>query len=136
MKNIAEKYIQTIIAIIENHKGADSPIQVSELMEVVPLTDRQIRKVIRYIVNERKFPIGSKSSPPAGYFLITSADDFIEAISNLNPRSKKIDQRAKNLAEACKLNDIKIPDIKVNKEKLSSHIRVEINNSIVFINDD
>ena len=136
MKNIAEKYIQKIIETIENHKGASCPIQVSDLMKVVPLTDRQIRKVIRYVINERKYPIGSKSSPPAGYFLITCANDFVEAVSNLNPRSEKINQRASNLAEACRLNNIEIPDVKIDKEKLSSHIKVEINNSIVFINDD
>ncbi|MCB9789962.1 hypothetical protein H6762_03185 [Candidatus Nomurabacteria bacterium] len=136
MKNITEKYIQQILEEILLHEGIDNPIQVSELMEIVPLTDREVRKVIQYLVNERLQPIGSKSSLPAGFFKITDIDDFIEALSNLNPRSKKIEDRALNLAKACRNNGIDIPEVHISKYKNNSKISVHIHNSVVFIGNE
>lgn len=136
MKNITEKYIQKILEEILEHEGLENPIQVSELMEIVPLTDREIRKVIQYLVNERLEPIGSKSSLPAGFFKITDIDDFIEALSNLNPRFKKIEDRAINLAKACRNNGIDIPEVHISKYKNNSKITVYIHNSVVFIGNE
>lgn len=136
MKSIAEKYIQRILDEIFLHEGLDNPIQVSELMQLVPLTDREIRKVVSYLINERLEPIGSKSSLPAGFFKITDINDFIEALSNLNPRSKKIEDRALNLAKACRNNGIDIPEVHISKYKNNSKIIVHIHNSVVFIGNE
>lgn len=136
MKSIAEKYIQRILNEIFLHEGLNDPIQVSELMQLVPLTDREIRKVVRYLINEKLEPIGSKSSLPAGFFKITDINDFIEALSNLNPRSKKIEDRALNLAKACRNNGIDIPEVHISKYKNNSRIIVHIHNSVVFIGND
>lgn len=136
MKSIAEKYIQRILDEIFLHEGLDNPIQVSELMQLVPLTDREIRKVVRYLINERLEPIGSKSSSPAGFFKIADINDFIEALSNLNPRSKKIEDRALNLAKACRNNGIDIPEVHISKYKNNSKIIVHIHNSVVFIGNE
>jgi hypothetical protein len=136
MKSITEKYIQKILEAILLHEGINNPIQVSELMEIVPLTDREIRKVIQYLVNERLEPIGSKSSLPAGFFKVTDINDFIEALSNLNPRSKKIEDRALNLVKACRNNGIDIPEVHISKYKNNSKIIVHIHNSVVFIGNE
>ena len=53
MKTVADKYIQRILEEIFLHEGLENPIQVSELMEIVPLTGREIRNVVRYLINER-----------------------------------------------------------------------------------
>lgn len=136
MRSIANKYITRILVEILQHEGQDDPISVSELMELVPLTDRQIRKVVRYLINERLEAIGSKSSLPAGFFKVMSIDDYIEAISNLNPRSKKIEERALNLAKACNRNGIEIPEIHISNHKNSSKITVHIHNSVVFLGNE
>lgn len=133
MKSIAEKYINKIIDKIMSHYGSSDPIQVSELMSLVPLTDREIRKVVSYLVTEKLYPIGSKSSHPAGFYRITDFDDFVDALSNLNPRSKKIEKRALKLAQACRNSGIEIPELTVSKYKSHSTISIEIKNSVVFI---
>ena len=136
MKTIAEKYIQRILDEIFLHEGLENPIQVSELMQIVPLTNREIRKVVQYLINERFEPIGSKSSLPAGFFIITDINDYIEAVSNLNPRSIKIEARALNLAKACRKKGIEIPEVHISKYKKSSKIIVHIHNSVVFIGNE
>jgi len=136
MESIADKYISRILIEILQHEGQDNPVGVSALMELVPLTDRQVRKVVRYLINERLEPIGSKSSLPAGFFKVTSVDDFIEAVSNLNPRSKKIEERALNLAKACNRSGVEIPEIHISNYKNSSKITVHIHNSVVFLGNE
>ena len=136
MKGIAEKYIQKIINEVMNHRGSQDPIMVSELAQIVPLTDREIRRVISFLVNKEFYPFGSKSSIPAGFFRIMDINDFLEAISNLDPRSKKIKDRALNLAKACRKNKIDIPEIHVSRFQDKSKIIVHINNSVVFIGNE
>lgn len=136
MKGIAEKYIQRIINEVMKHKGSHDPIQVSELSKIVPLTDREIRRTISYLVNKEFYPFGSRSSLPAGFFRIMNIDDFLDAVSNLDPRSKKIKERALNLVEACRKNKIEIPEIHVFRYQDKSKIIVHINNSVVFIGNE
>lgn len=136
MNGISEKYITKILNMILDHEGQENPVSVSTLMETVPLSDRQIRKIVRYLINEELQPLGSKSSLPAGYFRVMNIDDYIEAISNLNPRSKKIEERALNLAKACNQDGIEIPDIHISNYKNNSKITVHIHNSVVFLGNE
>lgn len=133
MKNIAEKYITKLIEEILSHEGSENPISVSELMTIVPLTDREIRRLVSYLVVEELYPIGSKSSKPAGFFRIVDIGDFIEAIANLDPRSKKIEKRALRLAKACRKYGLEIPEVNIAKYKNSTHLSIQITNSVVFI---
>jgi len=136
MKNIAKKYITRVVKEILSHQGYENPVSVSELMALVPLTDREIRRLVSHLVVEELYPIGSKSSKPAGFFKITDMNDFIEAIANLDPRSKKIEKRALRLAKACKKYGLEIPEIKISKYKNSTHLSIQIKNSIVFIGNE
>ena len=133
MKNIAEKYITRLIKEILSHEGSENPISVSELMAIVPLTSREIRRLVSYLVVEELYPIGSKSSKPVGFFRVVDIDDFIEAVANLDPRSKKIEKRALRLAKACKKYGLEIPEINISKYKNSMHLSIQIKNSVVFI---
>lgn len=136
MKGIANKHIQQIIEEIMRHKGSENPVMVSELSRIVPLTDREVRKVVSYLVNSRQYPFGSRSKLPAGFFRIMDINDFLEAVSNLDPRSKKIKERALNLAKACRQHEIDIPEIHVSRYQNKSKITVHINNSVVFIGNE
>ncbi|MBN1968683.1 MAG: hypothetical protein JW870_04900 [Candidatus Delongbacteria bacterium] len=131
--NIADKYINTILDEIMKHEGYSNPIQVSDLMSIVPLEDREIRSVVSYLVVEKYYPIGSTSSRPSGFFKIKNANDLIKAIKNLNPRSNKIDKRTISLIKACRKFNIPIPKITLTKEIDSSRLVIHIKESVVFI---
>jgi len=136
MKGYSPDYIQSILNAILSHEGSENPIRVSELSRLVPLESRDIRRIVSYLVNELFYPIGSKSDKPAGFFIVKDLDDFLNAISNLDPRSKKIKDRAKNLIEACRKANIHIPEVHIKKYQDKSKIVVHINNSVVFIGND
>jgi len=136
MKAYSPNFIQTILEAILKHEGSEDPIQVSELAQLVPLESRDIRRIVSYLVNEMLYPIGSRSDKPAGFFIVKDLDDFLDAISNLDPRSKKIKDRAKNLIQACRKANIHIPEVYIKKYQDRSKIVVHINNSVVFIGND
>jgi hypothetical protein len=136
MEKVESTYLKRIINEVMRHKGSQDPVQVSELSKLVPLTDREIRRAVSYLVNKEFYPFGSRSKLPAGFFRIMDVDDFLEAVSNLDPRSRKIKERALNLAKACRQNNIDIPEIHVSKYQDKSKIIVHINNSVVFIGNE
>lgn len=136
MKGLSEKYIQKILNAIFLHEGAENPIRVSDLENIVPLKSRDIRRIVSYLVNELHYPIGSRSDNPAGFFIVKDLDDFLDAISNLDPRSKKIKERANNLIHACRKANIDIPEVQIKKFQDRSKIIVNISNSVVFIGNE
>lgn len=136
MKFINHQYKLPVLRLIEKYQGKDNPIQVSEIMEEIPLSDREIRRIVQYLVNNMGMPIGSTTKNPFGFFMIVKEEDYLEAVSNLEGRKQKIQERINALRKACKDNGLEIPDEEIDIQELSkpsfSPI-FHINNSI-FIN--
>lgn len=59
MNNIDEKQKLKILELIKKHLGKSNPIQVDELIKEVLLPDREVRKIVQYLINEDKYQIGS-----------------------------------------------------------------------------
>ena len=117
MKNMNEqekKYSKKILEVIKRHLGKDNAIKVEDLMDIVPLNDREIRRVVQYLVNMKQYPIGSTTNSPYGFYMIVNIEDYLEAIKNLSNRKSKLIERIQSLREACLKNGISVPKIEVN----------------------
>lgn len=133
MKNMNEqekKYSKKILEVIKRHLGKDNAIKVEDLMDIVPLNNREIRRVVQYLVNIKQYPIGSTTNSPYGYYMIVNIEDYLEAVKNLSNRKSKLIERIQSLREACLKSGISVPKIEVNANNGSQIIN--ISNSIVI----
>jgi hypothetical protein len=124
------KYKKKVLKIIESHLGNTNPIQVREIMSLLPLTDREIRRVVQHLINEEQHPIGSTTKGPYGFYMIVTFEDFLEAIKNLTNRKKMLGERVEKLHSACKKNGLNFP--KVYKQLINGQIIQKKSNSIVI----
>jgi hypothetical protein len=129
---IDEQYKNMIRDIIMTRNGRSSAIKIDDLMKIIPLSHREIRRVVQYLVNEDKEAIGSTVSSPYGFYKIVSLEDYFHAVKNLFARKEKIMERIKNLEEACHLSGLDIPKTDVKVHKTKNHESIHINNSIVI----
>lgn len=130
MNEKEQKYQKQILKLIREHLGKTNPIQVSELMKAVPLNDREIRRVVQYLVNERQHPIGSTTKGPYGFYMIVSFEDYLEAVRNLSNRKNKLKERVNNLLKACKKSGLSVPKVEVHD--IESSPTFNISNSVVI----
>lgn len=59
------------------------------------ITDREMRKIIEYMVVKENYPIGS--SHKRGYFIVNTANDLDCALADLKSKGKAIFNRANSL---------------------------------------
>jgi len=121
---IDEQYKKLIKDTIMSREGRLSAVKISDLMDTIDLSHREIRRVVQYLVNEDKEAIGSTVSHPYGFYKIVSLEDYFHAVKNLFARKEKIMERIKNLEEACRLSGLDIPktDVKVHRTKNNESI--------------
>lgn len=124
------RYKNKVLEVVRQRLGKDNAIKVAELMEFVPLNDREIRRVVQHLVNEGKHPIGSTVNPPYGFYMIVSVEDYLEAVKNLFNRKTKIKERIESLRSACAREGIEVPKVEIHESKGSQV--VNISNSVVI----
>lgn len=90
---------QTLLDILQHHRGKDQAITVSDLQHLVPVSTRKIRATIAKLVTERRVPIASTVHPPYGFFLITTAEEAKECLAQYWSRVEEVARRAKILAD-------------------------------------
>lgn len=129
MPEIDERHKRKLLKIIRKHLGRTNPIQVDELAAYVPLTDREIRKVVQELVIDFGYPIGSTTKGPHGFYFIIDEGDLEEALRNLLHRKVKIEKRIDSLKSNFG-DHTQLPNIKISKSKFKTIIN--ISNSIVI----
>lgn len=127
-KEIDDLNTEKVLEVIRKHLGKTNPIMVSEIMEYIGLTDREIRKVVQLLVNEFHYAIGSTTKGPYGFFMVVSFEDYLEAVQNLHSRQLKIQERIESLKKACAEEGIELPDIEIKQDKAIFNIH----NSIII----
>ncbi|MFH1543256.1 MAG: hypothetical protein ABIE03_01855 [Patescibacteria group bacterium] len=130
MNEQERRYQKQILKLIRKHIGKVDPIQVDQLMECVPLNDREIRRVVQYLVNEGNYPIGSTTKGPYGFYMIASFEDYLEAVKNLMHRKDKLRQRVESLREACNKHGLNVPKVEIRKS--NGNPVFNISNSVVI----
>jgi hypothetical protein len=124
------KYKEKVLESIQAHLGKANAIKVDELMKTIPLKDREIRRVVQYLVNEERHAIGSTTNPPYGFYMIITIDDYLEAVKNLFSRKTKIKERIESLRDACKQTGLDTPEIEIQTDGNTQIFN--ITNSIVI----
>lgn len=130
MNKFEEKQKLEILEIIKKHLGKDNPIQVEDLVEKVLVPDREIRRIVQYLINEEKYPIGSTTKGPYGFFMIVNFEDYLEAVKNLTNRKEKLKERVNALREACIREGVQVPKVDFYDNK--SKTVFKISNSVVI----
>lgn len=133
MRFINHQYKIPVLRLIQKHQGKDHPIQVSDIMDSIPLSDREIRRIVQYLINNMGYAIGSTTKNPFGFFMIVKIEDYLEAISNLESRKRKIQERIDAIRKACLDSGLEIPTPAVEIKGTPQQTIFNISNSI-FIN--
>lgn len=91
---------ETILNILEAHKGKDNPITVQELEKMTLASSRKIRKAIANLVIHHEIPIASSVNYPYGFYLITDNDEALACLKQYWSRVREVANRAKRLSKA------------------------------------
>lgn len=91
---------ETVLNILQNHKGKDNPITAQELESKTLASSRLIRKAIANLVINRNIPIASSVHYPYGFYLITDKDEALQCLRQYWSRVKELSNRAKRLSKA------------------------------------
>jgi len=91
---------QTILNILEEHKGKDNPITVRSLEKITLSSSRKIRKIVADLVIHHNIPIASSVHYPYGFYLITDKKEAIQCLNQYWSRVKEVSKRAKILTKA------------------------------------
>lgn len=130
MNTIDDKQKSKILELIKKHVGKNNPVQVEEIMNGVLLPDREIRRIVQYLVNEGNYPIGSTTKGPYGFYMIASFEDYLEAVKNLMHRKEKLKERVESLRMACKKHGLNVPHVEIREG--NSNPIFNISNSVVI----
>lgn len=69
-----------ILGHLETHRGREKAIPAKELSSMVQMSTRDLRRRIKYLIEQDGILIGSAHEYPAGYWLIVDADEMDEAV--------------------------------------------------------
>jgi hypothetical protein len=68
--------IARVLAVIRIHVGRDRAISMHAIAEQLRISTRDIQDIVKFLVEERSWPIGSATSKPFGYYLIRNEDEL------------------------------------------------------------
>jgi hypothetical protein len=124
------KYSKKVLKYIRQRLGRNNAIKVEDLMTLIPLNDREIRRVVQHLVNEGNHPIGSTTNSPYGFYMIVDVEDYLEAVRNLINRKTKLQERIESLRKACVNEGVSVPKVEISKSKGTQIFN--ISNSVVI----
>jgi len=70
--NEARRRVNTIVSRLRPLKGRAAAISMHAIAAETEISTRDIQAIVKYLVEERHFPIGTAMSEPRGYFWIAS----------------------------------------------------------------
>ena len=65
-------------SVLRSHRGQGGAIKKVQLARLCGLPEREMRNVIKDLIQTHHLPIGSTSKPPYGYFIIETPDEAAE----------------------------------------------------------
>lgn len=86
---------KAVAAILTEHRGRAKAIMARRLAELAGLDERRLRQVIKHLVERHHMAIGSTTSVPPGYYLITDPRERAAVRRSLMRRALSILERAR-----------------------------------------
>src|SRR4030067_665168 len=78
-------------------EGKENARGVHWLGSMVGLSDVKLREIVRHLIDEHGYCIGSRTGEPAGYYIITEPEEIDEVYRSLRHRGISILVRASKL---------------------------------------
>lgn len=72
--------------IIRGLRGRESATKVDRIARLTGLKDQRVREIVAHLVIEHGKVIGSATSKPPGYYVITDAEELREHVKSLRHR--------------------------------------------------
>jgi hypothetical protein len=94
-----DKNLRAIVELLRDHRGADRPITIEGIRVHVPLSERQVKKSVKQLVEVYGLPVGASRHFPAGYFLVVTAADREAALRPLRAEFYSLLRRIKALGD-------------------------------------
>ncbi|MCS6290380.1 MAG: hypothetical protein H8K10_15600 [Nitrospira sp.] len=82
-----------VMTLLTERQGRQAAIGKSELAKITGMPEREVRRVIKHLIEEHGEPIGSTSGEPHGYYLICTADEQAHAENELRHRIIELARR-------------------------------------------
>ena len=86
---------ERIISLLK--EGKENARGVHWLASMVGVSDVKLRELVRHLIDEHGYCIGSRTGEPAGYYLITEESEINEVYRSLRHRGISILVRASKL---------------------------------------
>lgn len=87
--------MERIAKIIYRHQGRTNPVKSVVIAYRTGMDERKVRELVKGLVEDHRLPIGSTSSKPAGYYIITDPGELRQVRRSLIRRAISILNRAK-----------------------------------------
>ena len=86
---------QRVVSLLK--EGKENAVCVKTLAGLVGVSDVKLREIVRHLIDEHGYCIGSRTGEPAGYYLITEESEINEVYRSLRHRGISILVRASKL---------------------------------------
>jgi hypothetical protein len=88
-----------ILNILYEHKGRSKPITVGKLVVLTGISEREVRQIVKNLLEIHHYPVASSVNPPYGYSLITDPKEAEQCLGQYYARAKEVLKRANILNE-------------------------------------
>jgi len=88
-----------ILNILYGHKGRNKPITVGKLVVLTGISEREVRQIVKNLLEIHHYPVASSVNPPYGYYLITDPEEAKQCLGQYYSRAKEVLKRANILNE-------------------------------------
>jgi hypothetical protein len=88
-----------ILNILYEHKGRNKPITVGKIVVLTGISEREVRQIVKNLLEIHHYPIASSVNPPYGYYLITDPEEAEQCLGQYYARAKEVLKRANILNE-------------------------------------
>lgn len=61
---------EAVLAVISRHRGRARAVSMKEVARVTGVNERTVQSIVKQLVEEKHWPIGTATSAPYGYFMI------------------------------------------------------------------
>ncbi len=99
MSAIAEEIEMTreekqITEILTEASGRERAVSVAAISRSTGINERRVRQIVKHLIERHQFPIGSTTTVPSGYYIITDNEERIMVRKSLLRRAFSILKRA------------------------------------------
>jgi hypothetical protein len=95
-----------LLGMLRDHKGARRARPLSDFVHKLHMSERDVKKTVKSLVEDFGLPIGASRQQPSGYFLCVTPEDMEDAIRPLVHEIESLARRVRVLGGEQRLAEI------------------------------